>query len=61
MVVKDVLAEGAYPVEVAYNGGEEFFNVTINDTSIFVTRDEWDQLSKFINDSMDFMTRSVEY
>ena len=60
MVVKAVFAYGAYPVEVAYDGGEEF-NVTINDTTIFVTRDEWNQLSKFINDSMDFMARSVEY
>ena len=60
MVIKDVLTESAYPVEVAYDKNE-VFNVTINDTTIFIDKNEWNQISKFINDSMDFILERAEY
>ena len=60
MVIKDVLTESAYPVEVAYDGNN-IFNVTINDTTIFIDKDDWNQISKFINDSMDFILERAEY
>lgn len=60
MVIKDVLTESAYPVEVAYDKNE-VFNVTINDTTIFIDKNEWNEISKFINDSMDFILERVGY
>lgn len=60
MVIKDVLTESAYPVEVAYDENE-VFNVTINDTTIFIDKKEWNEISKFINDSMDFILERVGY
>ena len=60
MVIKDVLTESAYPVEVAYDENE-VFNVTINDTTIFIDKKEWNEIPKFINDSMDFILERVGY
>lgn len=60
MVIKDVLTESAYPVEVAYDGNNTF-NVTINETTIYIDKEDWNQVSKFINDSMDFILERAEY
>lgn len=60
MVIKDVLTESAYPVEVAYDGNK-LFNVTINETTIYIEKEEWNQISKFISNSMDFILERAEY
>ena len=60
MVIKDVLTESAYPIEVAYDGNHTF-NVTINETTIYIDKEEWNQISKFISDSMDFILERAEY
>ena len=60
MVIKDVLTESAYPIEVAYDGNN-VFNITINGATILVDKEEWNQISKLINDSMDFILERAEY
>ena len=60
MVIKDVLTESAYPIEVAYDGNN-LFNVTINETTIYIDKEEWNQISKLIKDSMDFILERAEY
>ena len=60
MEVKNTMTESAYDVLVEYDG-DNSFKVVINDNAIYVNKDEWIEMSQFIQDSMDFIIERTDY
>ena len=60
MEIRDTMTESAYDVLVEYDG-DNSFKVEINEHAIYVNKDEWIEMSKFIQDSMDFIIERTDY
>lgn len=54
MKLENKFFEIALPVSVEHTMGNEF-KIKIDGSSIFVTKDEWDDISTFISNSMNFI------
>lgn len=64
MKIVNCITESAYPVAVDWEdkdtNGENTFKVTIDGTSLFVNRDDWDKIDRFIRNSMSFIDNNFE-
>lgn len=54
MKIQDIFTEAGYDVSVESNT-DTSFNIKIDNFSLCVFKDEWDQIKKFIDDSIDFI------
>lgn len=56
MKLQDTFTEAGYSVSVESNT-DTSFNIKIDDFSLCVFKDEWEQIKKFIDDSIDFIDK----